>query len=91
MSELPADRIPCVVSVSVCGPSSVLLVFDDGVSKQVELRPLLRGPVFETLLDPIEFARVRVDHGAGTIVWPNQADVAPETLYSLPDERDSAA
>lgn len=91
MNELPVDRIPCVVSVAVRGPFSVLIEFDDGVSKQVDLRPLLNGPVFEPLLDPAEFARVRVDKEAGTIVWPNHADIAPETLYLLQDERGSAA
>ncbi len=91
MDGPPVDRIPCVVSVAVRGPFSVLLEFDDGVVKQVDLRPLLNGPVFEPLHDPAEFAKVRVDHEAGTIVWPNQADIAPEMLYLLPDERGSAA
>ena len=91
MEDLPVDRIPCVVSVEVRGPFAVLLEFDDGVSKQVDLRHLLEGPVFEPLLDPAEFAKVRLDHDAGTIVWPNQADIAPETLYLLPDESGTAA
>jgi hypothetical protein len=72
-------------------PHSVLLVFDDGVTKQVNLRRLLNGSIFQPLIDPLEFARVRVDHEAGTIVWPNDADIAPETLYLLPDERGNAA
>lgn len=91
MEEVPVDRMPCVVSVTVRGSYSVLLRFDDGVSKQVNLRPLLEGPVFEPLHDPSEFAKVRVDSEAGTIVWPNDADIAPETLYLLPDERETAA
>ena len=91
MDELPEDRVPRVVSVEVCGSFSVELEFDDGVSKQVDLSPLLNGPVFEPLKDPAEFARVRLDADAGTIVWPNQADIAPETLYLLPDERGTAA
>lgn len=91
MASSHPDRLPCVVSVEVRGAYSVLLTFDDGVSKQVNLRSSLEGPIFEPLLDPAEFAMVRVDEGAGTIVWPNDADLAPETLYLLPDERGSAA
>jgi hypothetical protein len=91
MTRLPDDRIPEVVAAKVCGPYSVFLVFDDGLSKQVNLRRFLRGPVFKPMLDPAEFAKLRVDHEAGTIVWPNEADFAPETLYELPDERGDAA
>ena len=91
MTRFPGGEIPRVVAAQVCGAFSLLVDFDDGMSKQVDLRPLLNGPIFEPLRDPDAFANVRVDHEAGTIVWPNGADVAPETLYSLPDERDTAA
>jgi hypothetical protein len=37
--------------------------------------------VFEPLRDPRYFAKVRVDTEAATVVWPNGADLAPETLY----------
>lgn len=75
-----------VRSARVCGPHSVQLTFDDGTHKRVNLRALLRGPVFEPLLDPAYFRLLRVDRDAGTIVWPNGADIAPETLYHLPPE-----
>ena len=61
------------------------------MEKRVNLRRFLRGPVFEPVLDPAYFARVFVDHQLGTIVWPNGADFAPETLHELPDERGDAA
>jgi hypothetical protein len=64
----------------------VLLTFNDGTHKRVNLRALLRGPVFEPLHDPEYFRALTVDPIAGTITWPNGADIAPETLYTLPPE-----
>lgn len=31
--------------------------------------------------DPSYFAQVRVDDEAGTVVWPNGLDLAPEVLH----------
>lgn len=75
-----------VVRVEVSGPHSLALTFKDGKRKQVDLLRLLEGPVFEPLRDPTFFARVMLDPVAGTVVWPNGADIAPETLYELPAE-----
>jgi hypothetical protein len=78
--------IPEVVAVKVAGPHSLRLTFRDGVDKQVDLLPLLVGPIFQPLRDPSYFRQVLLDPAAGTVVWPNGADVAPETLYALPSE-----
>jgi hypothetical protein len=44
--------------------------------------PYLHGRVFaEIRNDPAVFASVKVDPDAGTIVWPNSADLAPDVLY----------
>ena len=75
-----------VTKAEVCGPHSVWLRFGDGTRKRVNLLPLLDGPIFEPLRDPGFFAKVRLDPVAGTLVWPNGADIAPETLYELPGE-----
>ena len=37
--------------------------------------------MFEPLVDPAYFRAVRVSRAAGTIVWPNGLDLAPETLH----------
>lgn len=79
-----------VVRVEVCGHWSLRLTFEGGSTKRVNLRHLRDGPVFRPLNDPDYFARVSVDHEAGTIVWPNGADVAPDALYVMPEEQESA-
>jgi hypothetical protein len=48
------------------------------------------GGVFELLRDIDYFARLRADAEAGTIVWPNGADIAPETLYAHAQRRAAA-
>lgn len=56
--------------------------FEDGLTAAVDLSHLCDyGGVFGPLRDPEYFRRLRVDAEAGTIVWPNDADLAPETLY----------
>ena len=75
------------MKVQVCGPYSLELEFRDGTNKRVNLRRFLNGPVFEPLKDPRYFRRVKLDRLAGTVLWPNGADIAPETLYSMRAER----
>ncbi len=75
--------LPEVTAVEALGGHRLRLSFADGVGGVVDLDYLLgRGPIFEPLRDPDYFAQVRVDSEGGTIVWPNGADVAPETLYA---------
>mgnify|MGYP001591181633 CR=1 FL=1 len=77
-----------VIEASVVGPTSLVVLFNDGVKRRVNVSPLLHGSVFEPLNDPIYFATVTVDSKLGTVVWPNDADLAPEALYELPNEMD---
>ena len=70
-----------VKSVDLQGGFLVRLELTDGTIKLVDLEKYLRGPIFELIrTDPAEFARVRVDPRAGTIVWPNGADIDPDVL-----------
>jgi len=60
----------------------VHLKFEDGLAADVNLSYLLEfGGVFEPLRDVEYFRKLRVDDGGDTIAWPNEADIAPETLY----------
>jgi hypothetical protein len=58
----------------------VLLRFDDGVTKSVDLEPYLIGPIFaEIRQTPSAFRSMGID--GGTITWPNGADIDPLVLY----------
>ena len=60
----------------------VRLEFTDGTTKEIDLAPYLRGPIFEPILDdPSMFRSVKVDARMGTIVWENGADIDPDVLY----------
>src|SRR5262245_8457161 len=71
--------MPTVISADYQGGHRIRLSFSEGTVKIVDFRKWLRGPVFEPLKDPSYFRRFFVE--AGTVVWPNGADIAPETLY----------
>ena len=72
-----------ILAAEVCGPHRLWLSFSDGTQAEVDVRPLLAGPVFESLREPAFFARAELDPVCGTVVWPNGADFAPEALRAL--------
>jgi hypothetical protein len=58
----------------------IWLEFDDGVSGVVDLSDALWGPMFEPLKDIDRFKRFAVSDVLHTLVWANDADLAPEYL-----------
>jgi hypothetical protein len=50
------------------------------------MTPYLQYPVFQRLKNTAFFSLARVDYG--TVTWPGEIDIAPETLYddSVPFE-----
>ncbi len=71
-----------VTGVRVLARYVVELMFADGAIRVIDLEPLLWGRMFEPLVVDYDlFRQVTVDRGAGTIIWPNGADISPRTLY----------
>jgi hypothetical protein len=71
-----------VVAVEPIDSTRLRVLFDDGVGGVVDVAAAVTFTgVFAPLADPSFFVQVRV--GLGTAVWPNGADIAPETLYAL--------
>jgi hypothetical protein len=76
------QTIPEVTGARRTSARRVWLSFADGQEGEVDLsRYLGFGPVFAPLADEEFFRQLRVE--AGTIAWPNGADIAPEHLYEL--------
>lgn len=81
MSEIPP--VIDVVRVTLLGRYLVELEFENGDERVIDLEPYLQGPMYQELRDDYDlFCRVEVDPEAGTITWPNGADISPRTLYA---------
>lgn len=59
----------------------VRVVFSDGEVRDVDVEPLLDGPVFGPLRERSMFERVQVDELGDTITWPTGADLDPDVIY----------
>jgi hypothetical protein len=59
----------------------IRLVFNDGVTKTIDLKNELNGSVYEPLRQLDYFKRFKIKYN--TIEWPNGADYAPEYLYNM--------
>ncbi len=73
--------MPVVVGVAVVGDRVLRLLFSDGTAGDVDFSTELWTGVLAPLNDAAYFAKVTVDPEAGTLVWPDGIDLAPEPLY----------
>ncbi|MBN2018970.1 MAG: DUF2442 domain-containing protein [Sedimentisphaerales bacterium] len=72
-----------VTNVDYLNDYKLKLRFEDDSIKIVDLQPYLDGPIFEPLKKIDFFRQVKVNPDIDTIVWPNNADFAPEFLYEI--------
>ncbi|HYH53549.1 MAG TPA: DUF2442 domain-containing protein [Solirubrobacterales bacterium] len=77
------EKIAHVIDVQSLGGYRLRLRFDDGASGELDFSNEEWRGVFAPLSDPEYFRSVELDEELGTIVWPNGADIAPETLHRL--------
>ncbi len=80
--------LPLVIRAEYRGSYRIHVTFNDNSQKTIDFRRWLEGPVFEPLKDPDYFRRFFLD--GGTVVWPNGADIAPETLYEYRESEEAA-
>ncbi|WP_081699909.1 DUF2442 domain-containing protein [Candidatus Symbiobacter mobilis] len=68
-----------VLSVQALPGYKLMLKFENGESRLFDMSPLIDKRPFSRLKVSNAFFGAHVDYG--TVVWPGNIDIAPETLY----------
>ena len=68
-----------VTTVKANDDFSLDVQFNDGSVKRFDAKPYLDYEVFRELKNPGYFKQVTV--AFGTVQWPHEQDISPETLY----------
>ena len=70
---------PRVISVIPEKNYQLRLTFSNGEQGIYDCSPLLDCGVFQELRNPVYFRQVKAVYG--TVTWPNEQDLCPDTLY----------
>jgi len=73
------DDLLDVIRVEARPDYTLLLEFENGEKWVFDMTPLMDKKPFVQLKGSPLFAKASVDYG--TVVWPGNIDIAPETLY----------
>lgn len=70
---------PRVTAVTPLEGHALLLQFNNGDRRRMDVSPYLAYAVFERLREPAFFALVQTD--LGTVNWPGGIDLDPDSVY----------
>ena len=70
---------PRVVAVTPLDEHALLVQFNNGEQRRLDVRPYLAFGVFERLREPAFFQLAQSDHG--TVTWPGGIDLDPDSVY----------
>jgi len=68
-----------VVNVKPLENFVLLLEFENGEKKEFDCKPLFDKKPFQVLQDEAFFKQAK--NAFGTVIWSDEIDIAPETLY----------
>ena len=74
---------PEIASVVALEPYVIRVTFEDGEVRDVDIEPILDGPVFGPLRDPAKFAEAHLHPEHGVPAWPGDVDLDKEVIYGL--------
>ncbi|MBI1747030.1 MAG: DUF2442 domain-containing protein [Acidobacteria bacterium] len=69
-----------VISVKTRGDYTLELIFENGAKRIFDMKPFFDQKPFVKLLNSPLFFKASVRYG--TVVWPGNIDIAPETLWT---------
>ena len=69
-----------VISVKTRDDYTLELVFENGEKRLFDMKPFFDKKLFVKLLNSPLFFKASVQYG--TVVWPGNIDIAPETLWT---------
>jgi hypothetical protein len=69
-----------VISVKTRDDYTLELVFENGETRIFDMKPFLGKKPFAKLLNSPLFFKASVQYG--TVIWPGNIDIAPETLWA---------
>ncbi len=72
------SKIPNITSVQAKDHFKIIVIFDDGLEKEVDVSPFIKSGVSALLNDQAFFNQVKAENGY--ITWPNGFDFCPEFL-----------
>lgn len=70
---------PRVVAVTPLDGHALLVRFNNGEQRRLDVRPYLAFGVFERLQEQAFFQLAQCDHG--TVTWPGGIDLDPDSVY----------
>jgi hypothetical protein len=70
---------PRVIKVEYKSKYRLILTFTNGEIKEFDLSPYLQYPVFESLNDEFFCSKAYIFNG--TVIWDDNTDFDPDTLY----------
>lgn len=77
--KLREHQLLDVIRVTPTPDFKLLLEFENGEHRVFDMSPLMNKKPFDRLKGSPLFMKAYVDYG--TVVWPGNIDIAPETLY----------
>ena len=70
---------PDVIQTQALLDYELLVTFGDGEQRRFSMRPYLKYPAYQALVEPHKFAQAHVANG--TVAWDEVTDMSPDTLY----------